>query len=78
MFITHQLLQNVHRDGDTPIPLWRLKIKKAEIDVWSVLGFKIVILGALLQISWLKSVQTKVGNRPVNMSIDQTSGHYWL
>ena len=20
----------------------------------------------------------KVGNRPVNMSIDQTSGHYWL
>ena len=22
--------------------------------------------------------QLKVGNRPVNMSIDQTSGHYWL
>ena len=20
----------------------------------------------------------KVGNRPVNVSIDQTSGHYWL
>ena len=23
-------------------------------------------------------VEDKVGNRPVNMSIDQTSGHYWL
>ena len=23
-------------------------------------------------------IQGKVGNRPVNMSIDQTSGHYWF
>ena len=22
--------------------------------------------------------QTKVGNRPVNMHIDQTTGHYWF
>ena len=22
--------------------------------------------------------QTKVGNRPINMHIDQTSGHYWF
>ena len=24
------------------------------------------------------NMKLKVGNRPVNMSIDQTSGHYWL
>ena len=27
---------------------------------------------------FLEFLKGKVGNRPVNMSIDQTSGHYWL
>ena len=25
-----------------------------------------------------KRIVIKVGNRPVNMHIDQTSGHYWF
>ena len=28
--------------------------------------------------TYLVYIFNKVGNRPVNMSIDQTSGHYWL
>ena len=63
-FITHHLVQNVHRDGDTPMRLWRLKIRKSRN--WrslSVLGFKIVIHGQKLVDSKSPRVPNEFQNR---------------
>ena len=46
-----------------------LGVKKV---VWCGLD---VVWGGL---GWFGVVWGKVGNRPVNMHIDQTSGHYWF
>ena len=43
-------------------------------------GYYMLVCVEALHLSWIlyAGVCSKVGNRPVNMHIDQTSGHYWF